>query len=65
MRVSVTLDDPRSALLRDYSTVPLRVEVGQVTVFDDSDQARAAHTTPRTLLAQLVDSEYGATPPKR
>jgi hypothetical protein len=41
-RVSVDLDTAAPALHRADFTIPVRVDVGDVIVFDDSSQARAA-----------------------
>ncbi|MFI6290076.1 hypothetical protein ACIBEJ_00740 [Nonomuraea sp. NPDC050790] len=59
VQVSVNVDEPRPGLLRADATVPLRVDVGHTTVFDDSDRARAAQPTPRQMLQRLVDEQYG------
>ncbi|WP_329431308.1 hypothetical protein OG339_47930 (plasmid) [Streptosporangium sp. NBC_01495] len=43
VRVSVDLDETWTTLCRVDSTVPVRVDVGDTIVFDDSNQARATN----------------------
>ncbi|GAA1614381.1 hypothetical protein GCM10009733_008230 [Nonomuraea maheshkhaliensis] len=59
VRVSVDLDTPGPGLCRSDSTVPVRVDIGDSTVFDDSDTARAtgkATTNTTRILAELEEA---------
>ncbi|GGS85134.1 hypothetical protein GCM10010156_49680 [Planobispora rosea] len=52
--VSVDLDSTWSELIRADGTAPLRITVGGMTLFDDSDQARAAGATVPTALPGIA-----------
>jgi hypothetical protein len=62
VRVSVHLDDTWPALHRGDSTVPLRVDVGDATVFDDTDTARStARAVPATVWVLHHDDDCRTT----
>ncbi|MEU9887978.1 hypothetical protein [Sphaerisporangium sp. NPDC051011] len=59
VRVSIDLDTPEDRLIRSDETVPVRIDVGDSVVFDDSEQGRATPSTRKELLHQLVGDQYG------